>query len=100
MVDILFLKVGLVNEDFARSLEYGFSGSESDLFKGIDDPAFDLVIELVDVDVFFCDLFFGIAVYVDLISGELGGEFYVGSTFADCERYFFGAQEYFCFLPD
>ena len=91
MVDGLILEVGL-SDCLGRSVEDRFGGAESEVLEGFDHPSVDFVAELVEVDVFLA--FLDVAVYVDGVAGDHGGEAYVEAFLADCQRHLLGMEEH------
>ena len=66
---------------FGAHLDDGAGGIQADPLQGIDDPAFDLVAEFLQVYIIDFDLV--IAVYVDLKLHQAAGEFNVGAALTD-----------------
>ena len=58
----LILKVYLLKQ-FRVGIEYGLGRAESHILEGLDDPAFDFIAELIEIDIFLT--LFEVSVYVD-----------------------------------
>ena len=93
VVNRIFLEVGTVNQVLTRSAQYRFGGGETHILECLDYPLVNLVLELIQVDVF---LAFGlnVTVNVDAVTREDASQLDVQATLTDSQRHFLGTQEH------
>ena len=94
-IDRIFFEVCAFDKLFPAFCQYAFRRGTTDAFQCLDDPFVDFVFEFIEIDIFFL-AFVYIPVYIDRVTGEHAGEFYVEAAFSYRERYLFGFEEYFC----
>ena len=92
IVDGLLLKVGLLNEHVARSVEYSLGRVETDALDGVDNPLVYFVREFVEVDVLVDLALVKLAEYVNCVFGQHAGQLDVHTAAAYRQRHFFGTQ--------
>ena len=77
LINGLLLEVGILDEHFARSLEYGTGCAPAVLLELFDDPLVNLILEIVEVDIILQLLFLvalNLTIDIDDGIGEHGGQ--------------------------
>ena len=87
VVDGLNLKVGAAGDLLGADGKHLLGSVAADTDKGVDDPLFDFVGELLEIHILFIWSDFAVAVHVDVITRQLAGQLDVVAALADGEAH-------------
>ena len=89
LINGFFFKISSSDQILTWYGQHTFSGIVSNIFKHIDNPLFNFIIEFVQIDIFCFFLIIKFTIHVQCVSGEHACKFNIQSTFPDSQGNFF-----------